>query len=133
RGWRGNSECEIEGRHANLPANGMAGVCSSARPDFRGRRKLKVRCAQRRGASLGVNKCSSRERIDRAIFPSDLKEHELRVIIQLYGKPIPSNLICLQLMSEEFVVHPGEADDGILLSVERERTGGRQTSFREIV
>src|ERR1700736_1448597 len=62
-----------------------------------------------RAHSVFIHKCAGRIRVDRAIAPSNTKEHQFRPVVELHAEPVPSNLIVLQLVGEELMVHPGEA------------------------
>src|SRR5262249_48639009 len=70
------------------------------------------------------------EWLDGSVFSAYLKKHQLRVIVELNRKPVPSRLIFCQLVSEKFVVHPGKPGDGILARVEGECARCGKPRFR---
>src|SRR5437588_1987266 len=52
---------------------------------------------------------SRRRDIDRAVGAADLIEHQLAVVIELDGEPVPSLLTLAEMGAAEFVIHPGNA------------------------
>src|SRR5882757_9843636 len=62
-----------------------------------------------------------------------MKEHEFGVVGQLHAEPIPADLFGLELMSEKFVVHPGEARDLECFSVEHDAAVCREARQRNVV
>src|SRR5258708_9330920 len=56
-----------------------------------------------------IHKRSRRERIDPTILASNVEQHQLGVVLELNAQPVPPHLLGLQLMSEEFVIHPRRA------------------------
>src|SRR5256885_8142803 len=44
-------------------------------------------------------------------------EHQLRLVFELDAEPVPARLIRAELVSEKFVIHPGESGDRKLLSL----------------
>src|ERR1700720_2913841 len=62
-----------------------------------------------RGNAAGIHESSSRVWIDGTILAAAMEEHQLSVVFELNPHPVPSHLIGLKLVREEFVVHPGRA------------------------
>jgi len=48
------------------------------------------------------------------------EEHQLRLVFELDAEPVPTRLIRAELVSEKFVIHPGESGDRKLLSLKND-------------
>ena len=51
--------------------------------------------------------CSAGVGGKRAVFPSQLVEHDLKLIVELQAEPVPPDLLCGELTGTKLVVHPG--------------------------
>ena len=104
-----------------------------AGPVFGERLQNRVVRSQVRGFTLGVDVGARGEWIERAILPANMKEHQFRAVLELEAEPIPADLVGFELMSEEFVIHPGETRNFEAFTVYFEGSGGRQAGQRNVV
>src|SRR6266436_5935882 len=77
-----------------------------ARPKFAGRLQREVSRAQMRRLSICIHVRAGRVRINGAVLAANVKEHHLRVVLELEAQPVPAGLAGFELMREEFMVHP---------------------------
>ena len=83
--------------------------------------------------SVCVYVCSGRVGINRTVFASNVKEHQLRIVRELQAQPVPASLVGLELVREEFMVHPTGAAHFKFLLAQFDRTGSRKARERNIV
>ena len=71
------------------------------------------------GLPIGKNKGSAGMRISAAFLVAQLVEHEFGLVVELYGKPVPTNQTIVQLVAGKFMVHPTGSLDLDRLSFEK--------------
>src|SRR5256885_10334286 len=59
-------------------------------------------------------------------------EHQLRLVFELDAEPVPARLIRAELVSEKFVIHPGESGDRKLLSLKNDGSVCGEACLRKI-
>src|ERR1700674_1436254 len=106
----------------------IAGARKRACPNFAGRLQREVSRAQMRRLSICIDVRAGRVRINRTVLAANVKEHHLRVVLELEAQPVPAGLAGFELMREEFMVHQTCAAYLKFLVTELDDTGGRQAS-----
>src|SRR5256885_4754270 len=126
-------ECESEFGHGNAPLNRIGRASGGTFPSGALRLQKKFRGAQVHGLSGNIDVRSRGKGIDGAILAAENEEHQLRLVLELDAEPIPTRLVRAELVSEKFVVHPGESGDRKLLSLKNDGSGCGEARLRKIV
>src|SRR5439155_24640787 len=83
--------------------------------------------------SVGGHVCSGRVGINRTVCASNVKERQLGIVCELQAHPVPASLVGLELVREQFMVHPTGAAHSKFLLAQFDRTGSRKARERNIV